>query len=171
MVIWITGISGSGKTTLAKQLVSRFKLSIAELVIVDGDEVRELFDAKLGYTAEDRFKQIQRIQRLTSMLDKQGLVVIVAALFAHPDLLAWNKENFSDYFEVYLRTTVEVAARRDPKGLYDKVAKGEMKNVVGIDVPWHEPLNADVVIEMDDTTHPTEAIEMIISNIPRFQIS
>ena len=102
MVIWITGLSGVGKTTLATALYEAMKPGLPALVRIDGDEVRALFGNSLSFAESDRRLQIQRIQSLAAMLDGQGLTVIVAALYAHPELLAWNRDHFSDYFEVYL---------------------------------------------------------------------
>ncbi|HAQ33605.1 MAG TPA: adenylylsulfate kinase [Rhodospirillaceae bacterium] len=139
MVIWITGISGAGKTTLATALYEAMKPRLPELVRIDGDEVRALFGNSLSFAESDRRLQIQRLQNLAAMLDGQGLSVIVAALYAHPDLLAWNRDHFSDYFEVYIDASLDLVRSRDPKGLYAKADCGDMPHVVGLDVPWHAP--------------------------------
>ncbi|MBO89841.1 MAG: hypothetical protein CMP14_10000 [Rickettsiales bacterium] len=94
MVIWLTGISGAGKTTLAALIRDNFKGCLPEMVLVDGDEVRELFGHNLGYKEEDRYRQIERIQKLAHMLDRQCMIVVVSALYAHPRLLEWNRDNF-----------------------------------------------------------------------------
>ena len=139
MVIWITGISGAGKTTLATALYEAMKPRLPELVRIDGDEVRALFGNSLSFAESDRRLQIQRLQNLAAMLDGQGFSVIVAALYAHPDLLAWNRDHFSDYFEVYIDASLDLVRSRDPKGLYAKADCGDMPHVVGLDVPWHAP--------------------------------
>ncbi len=139
MVIWITGLSGVGKTTLATALYEAMKPGLPALVRIDGDEVRALFGNSLGFTESDRRLQIQRLQSLATMLDGQGLVVIVAALYAHPELLAWNRDHFSDYFEIYLEASMDLVRSRDSKGLYAKAQAGEMADVVGVDVPWAIP--------------------------------
>lgn len=159
MVIWITGVSAAGKTTLARALIDRFKPSVPELCHVDGDEIRALFGNDLSYDEAGRTQQIKRIQKLTAILDEQGLCVVVAALYAHPDLLEWNRNNFSEYYEVYLDTPMSVARKRDPKGLYAKVAAGHMDNVVGIDVPWHAPQNPTLSIDM---SHPKPIETMVV---------
>ncbi len=169
MVIWITGISGSGKSTLSKLIYEKFKHDLPGLVLIDGDEVRELFGNSLGYKESDRYKQIERIQRIATMLDKQDLFVVVSALYAHPDLLAKNRENYSDYFEVYLDASVELVSKRDPKGLYAKAASGETQDVVGIDVAWHAPSNSNLRIRMDDNPRPEEALQDIVTAIPIFR--
>ncbi|MBC8451723.1 MAG: adenylyl-sulfate kinase [Rhodospirillaceae bacterium] len=166
MVIWITGLSGAGKTTVCENIVRMMKPSVPELVVLDGDVVREIFNDQLGHTEVDRIRQIKRIQRLAKELDTQGLVVLVAALYAHSDLLNWNRENFSNYAEIYLDAPIELVQSRDPKGLYEKVRVGEMKHVVGIDIPWNAPLNPTLTIKMTDAETPNSVSEKIISAIP-----
>jgi adenylylsulfate kinase len=147
MVVWITGLSASGKTTLCRALESLLRPRVPALVVLDGDSVREMFGNDLGHREPDRVVQIQRLQRMARELSGQGLVVLVAALYASPDLLAWNRANIEHYFEVYIEASLELVCARDPKGLYDKAARGEMKDVVGVDIPWREPANPDLVVE------------------------
>jgi adenylylsulfate kinase-like enzyme len=147
MVIWLTGLSGAGKTALSDALIAAVKPRLPTLVRLDGDVIRAIFGAGLGYSEPERVVQIKRIQALAKELDHQGFVVLVAALYAHPELLAWNRANFSDYFEVYLNTSLDEVRRRDSKGLYGRAKAGEQHNVVGIDIPWHAPKNADLVLD------------------------
>ena len=167
MVIWLTGLSGAGKSTVAMRLIERFKPHCPDLVHIDGDEVRALFGDSLGYKEADRYEQIRRIQRLTWMLDKQALTVVVAALYAHPDLLAWNRTHFSGYLEVYLDAPLEVVRARDPKRLYAKVDDGEMSDVVGIDVAWHAPETPDVRIDMAVRQEVDDVVSCIAARVDR----
>ena len=168
MVIWITGISGAGKTTLADALFGALKPRHPTLVRIDGDEVRALFGDTLGFAESDRKVQIERIQKLAAMLDSQGMTVIVAALYAHPDLLAWNRENFSEYFEIYLDASLDLVRGRDPKGLYAKADAGDMKDVVGLDVPWHAPNKAHMTVVAKDDLDTGALATDIIDRIPLF---
>lgn len=167
MVIWVTGISGAGKTTICEALWKLLKPQLPELSLIDGDVVRDVFTEKLGYTEPDRVRQIQRIQALAKMLNDQKFVVLVAALYANPELLAWNRDNYSDYFEIYIKAPLWLVQERDPKGLYAKVEKGEMDEVVGIHIPWHEPENPDLVIDATSAETPEEIALRIAQTLPR----
>jgi len=169
MIVWITGISGSGKTTIAKALVKKLKPKIPHLFNVDGDEVRELFGEDLGYTERDRMIQIKRIQRLCHLLEKQNQVVIASALYSNKDLLKWNRENFSEYYEIYLNAPLALVKERDVKGLYKKYENGDEKNIIGLDIPWHEPKNPDLKIDCSGDLSLDEVIQKIINLIPKFK--
>jgi cytidine diphosphoramidate kinase len=148
-VIWVTGLSGAGKTTLCAALRDAMQPQPDGLVMLDGDVVRETFGGDLGYDEADRVRQIQRMQRMARMLANQRLTVLVAALYSNPELLAWNRAHLPGYVEVYLRASVQALARRDSKGLYAACARGEMTNVVGVDIPFTPPSRPDVVFDVD----------------------
>ena len=86
---------------------------------------------------------------------------LVAALYAHPELLAWNRRSFADYFEVVLDASIDLVRQRDPKGLYARVAGMERPEVVGIDIPWHAPQSADLVVDMAVEGAPEETAHTI----------
>lgn len=167
MVIWITGISGAGKTTLCDALSRLVKPRLPELVVIDGDVVREIFGGGLGYSEPERVQQIKRIQRLAQELDRQGLVVLVAAVYSHADLLAWNRRNFRDYFEIYLDASLALVQKRDAKGLYRKAAEDQMPCVVGIDIPWNAPVSADFRIDADRAPDPENLAAAVAARVPR----
>jgi adenylyl-sulfate kinase len=165
-VIWVTGLSGCGKTTLCDALHALLKPRMPHLIKLDGDEIRAAFGNDLGYAESERKKQIGRIQRIARMLADQGLVVLVAALYSHPELLAWNRANLPGYFEIYLRADLDFLAGRDLKGLYQKGRRGEMTDVVGVDIPWHAPQSADMVIDAAAQTPPDRLALDVVRAIP-----
>ena len=167
MVIWISGLSGSGKTTLCNAIWSLLKPRLPELVVLDGDEVRGALGSDLGYREEDRYTHIKRMQRIARLLSEQNLVVLVAAVYANPELLKWNRENLGDYFEVYLEADGDTVRRRDAKGLYARAASGEITDVVGVDIPWRPPESPDIVINTDDPDPAETLARRVIAAIPR----
>lgn len=167
MVIWVTGLSGSGKTTLCNALWQLLKPHIPALVLLDGDVIRSAFGDDLGYREEDRIIQIKRLQNIAKMLAEQCLIVVIAAVYAHPELLRWNRQNLCDYFEVYLEACLDTVRHRDPKGLYARVAADEITNVVGVDIPWHAPESPDLVINTDNPDRPEILARRVVATIPR----
>lgn len=168
MVVWLTGLSGAGKTTIAEAIVRVVKPHLPELVLVDGDVIRELFGAGLGFHEEARQEQIGRIQRLAMFLASQNIVVVVAALYSHPNLLRWNRANLPGYFEVYVDAPLPLVEKRDTKGLYSKARSGEMQNVVGVDIPWHVPEYPDMVVNSGNGETPEAIATKISQTAPCF---
>ncbi len=171
MVIWITGLSGAGKTALCDALHDRLKPFLPELVLLDGDAVRGLFGNNLGFSEDERKQQIGRIQGLARMLSDQSLVVLVGALYAHPDLLAWNRKNFAAYFEIHLDAPLELVKRRDGKGLYAGAAIGTIKDVVGVDIPYHAPEAPDLRIDATADGSIEDMAARVISAVPRLAMA
>jgi adenylyl-sulfate kinase len=147
MVVWFTGLSGAGKSTLAMEIARQLKKSQSNVVLLDGDQIREVFGNDLGFDEGSRKKQIQRIQRVASLLDSQGMFVLVSALYSNPEILNWNRSHFKEYFEVFMRADIESLRRRDAKDLYGSCLEGRRTHVVGVDIPFESPKNPDLVIE------------------------
>ena len=165
MVIWITGISGAGKTTIANSLIDKYKKALPNLINIDGDVIRNLYGNDLGYEETQRIIQIERLQKLCLFLENQDQIVIASALYSSPFLMAWNRENFSEYYEIYLNVSLELVKIRDPKGIYKKYELGREKNIVGIDVPWHEPEKPNLIINIDEKKSISEITDLITENI------
>lgn len=166
MIVWLTGLSGAGKSTVAEAIVRVAKPNVSGLVLIDGDVIRDLFGAGLGFDEDARKQQIGRIQRLALFLARQDIPVIVAALYSHPDLMQWNRDHLPGYFEVYVDTPLATVMARDTKRLYSKAQVGEVSHVVGIDIPWHIPRNPDMIVHTDDNT-PEAIARKIIEAVPR----
>lgn len=169
MIIWITGISGSGKTTIANEMIGRYKKFLPNLINIDGDIVRQFFETNLGFTENDRIKQIKRIQKICKFLEKQDLICIVTALYSNYYLMRWNRENFLNYYEIFLDANLDLVKKRDPKNLYKKYKAGKEKNIVGIDIPWHTPEKYDLKIVMKEDTKVENIVREISSKLNIFK--
>jgi adenylylsulfate kinase-like enzyme len=165
IVIWVTGLSGSGKTTLCTALHGLLKPNMPNLVRLDGDEIREAFGEDIGHAEADRIRQIGRIQRISRILAVQNLAVLVAALYASPELLAWNRENLPGYFEVYLNADLALLRERDSKGLYRGAESGRITNVVGIDIAWQIPQHADLTLNAASGESPQRMAAIVLEAI------
>jgi len=150
MVIWIIGLSASGKSTLAGELESAIRMSgINNLVLLDGDAIRTLMGNDVDYSIAGRLKNAERISLFSKFLSDQGIIVIAAVLSIFPEWQKWNRENLPDYYQVYLKVSMEKLLERDPRSLYQSYIDGVTTNVVGFDIPFPEPYKSDLVIEND----------------------
>lgn len=147
MVIWIIGLSGSGKTTLATQVVQRIRAENGKVVLLDGDLIRALFGNDVDHTIDGRRRNAERLSFLTKYLSDQGIDVVAAVLSIFPEWREWNRKNVENYNEVYMKASMETLLRRDIKNLYAKAMRGEIPNVVGVDIPFPEPETPELVLD------------------------
>ena len=150
-VIWITGLSGAGKSVLAAALVARLRMVDDKILLLDGDELREIFGATSvdiqDYGREKRLALAMQYAYLCNTLAKQGFTVVIATISLFKEVHAWNRANLQGYFEAYLRVPLEELRRRDPKGIYRRFDAGEIKDVAGLDLPIDEPEASDWIEE------------------------
>lgn len=146
MVVWLIGLSGAGKTTLAEQVVEVVRQRGGKVVLLDGDRVRELFGNDLGHGTEDRRRNADRICRLCAFLDAQGIDVVCAILSIFPESRTWCRDHLASYFEVFIDTPVEKLIERDPKGIYGRYLRGEIRDVAGLDLDFPRPDAPDLLI-------------------------
>ena len=160
--IWLIGPTASGKTTVAKLIYSKIINLYSNVIIIDGDEVRNLYDYKLGYDFEARKKNMQRYIKLSKWLQNHNINIIAAingAIQSDRDLL---RKEIKNYKEIYLNCPLEKRIKRDKKKLYERALKGEIKNVLDVDMPFEKPTNCDLECNAD-TQSPEELANQIIS--------
>ena len=167
-VIWITGLSGAGKTTLSEQLIYDLRRRGDFVIGLDGDQVRSVISRDLDYSVESRIEQITRTRNLAKLLYDNGLTVVVSALYSNNELLSNNRLTFNNYFEVYLKVSIETLIKRDSKGIYNKYRRGKMNNVVGMDIEWQVPRKPDLIFE-NDFFRPCERMSEQIINMVEYQ--
>ena len=164
-VVWITGLSGAGKSTLAHAVVKRMRTNGEHVVLLDGDELREVFGAiavnEQNHGRDGRLVLAMQYAHLCRVIASQGMTVVIATISLFHEVHAWNRENLPGYFEVYLKVPVSELNRRDPKGIYRRFDAGEIDNVAGLDLPIDEPESADLIAEYD----PTNTVENLADNL------
>ncbi len=116
--IWFTGLSGAGKSTLAEILARRLKELNRNVEVLDGDIVRTHLSKGLGFSREDRDTNIKRIAFVCSLLTRNGVVCISAAIAPYHEAREWARKEIGNFVEVYVKCPLEVCRQRDVKGLY-----------------------------------------------------
>lgn len=146
MIMWLIGLSGAGKSTLAEAVVNDVRRrGIKNIVLVDGDVLREVWGNDLGHSLEDRKKNADRLCRLCAYLESQNIHAVCAILSLFEESRQWNRENLNNYYEVYIKTSLEDLIKRDSKGLYKKALAGETE-LPGVNINFPEPVSPDEVI-------------------------
>ncbi|MEY3943328.1 MAG: Sulfate adenylyltransferase subunit 1 / Adenylyl-sulfate kinase [Pseudomonadota bacterium] len=147
-VFWFTGLSGSGKSTIANAFEQKLHAMGKHTYILDGDNVRHGLNRDLGFTETDRVENIRRVAEVAKLMVDAGLIVLVTFIspFRADRAMARSLFKEGEFIEVFVDTPLEVAEQRDPKGLYAKARKGEIKNFTGIDSPYEKPETSEIVI-------------------------
>lgn len=147
-VLWFTGLSAAGKTTLSLALEERLFRRGYTVYVLDGDNVRHGLNADLGFEAEDRRENLRRLSQVAALFADAGMIVITAFIAPYAlDRQAARIVCGEFFHEVYIKASVADCVERDPRGLYAKAIKGEIKNFTGISDVYEEPRAADLVVE------------------------
>jgi bifunctional enzyme CysN/CysC len=161
-IVWFTGLSGSGKSTVANLIEKRLTAEGKHAYILDGDNVRHGLNKDLGFTEEARVENIRRVAEVARLMADAGLIVLVSFIspFRNERRLAREIAGDIAFTEVYVDTPLEVCEARDPKGLYARARRGEIKNFTGIDSPFEPPESPEVVLHGAETEPPILADEL-----------
>ena len=140
-VVWFTGLSGAGKSTIANLVERRLFALGHHTYLLDGDNLRRGLNQDLGFTDADRVENIRRVTEVAAMMADAGLIVLAAFIspFRGERANARSLLSGSGFFEVHVDAPLDVAEQRDPKGLYRKARRGELRNFTGIDSPYEAP--------------------------------
>jgi len=166
-VVWMEGLTGSGKTTLSRATAARLRTMGWRAEVLDGDEVRQMFSPELGYTRKDREFHARRVSYVAHLLARNGVAVIVAMITPYEtSRQAARSVEGTRFEEVWLRCPIEICRQRDPKGMYRGAMEGTIKGMTGIDAPFEEPLNPDLIVDTGDTPLE-ECTERIVAHLQK----
>jgi len=160
-VLWMTGLSGAGKTTIALILEQELKARGVKVERLDGDVVRESLTRDLGFTKEDRAKNIERVTFVAKLLSRNGVGCICSFISPYQAVRDHVRENTTNFLEVFIDAPLDVVIGRDVKGLYKKALAGEIPNFTGISDPFEAPANPDIHVRTDQQT-PEESARYIL---------
>jgi adenylylsulfate kinase len=163
--LWFTGLSGSGKSTIANALEKKLYEKKIHTYLLDGDNIRYGINNNLGFSPEDRKENIRRMAEIGKLFVDAGIVVLVAAIspFKFDRDAARNIFEDEQFIEIYVKCSIEECEKRDPKGLYKKARKGEIKEFTGVSQQYEEPVNPEITV---DTT--SQSLENSVEQIMVF---
>ncbi|MDA7862686.1 adenylyl-sulfate kinase [Akkermansiaceae bacterium] len=162
IVLWMYGLSGSGKSTIAAALERKLHEDGRFVVILDGDNFRNGLNSDLGFSDEDRHENVRRVAEVAKMFAAQGVIVIVSVITPKIALRDQAREIVGEQFrEIFIKASYETCAQRDPKGLYAKVAAGEIKQFTGRDSGFEEPEAPDLVLETEKHRVEDSALKLL----------
>jgi len=167
VVIWFTGLSGSGKSTLAHSVEEELHKLACRTFVLDGDNVRHGLSSNLTFSDDDRKENIRRIGETAKLMMEAGVIAITAFIspFREDRDTVRGLLSQDDFIEIYCNASLEVCESRDVKGLYKRARAGEIKNYTGIDSPYEEPTNPELVVNTGDELleeSVTKVIEYLI---------
>ena len=170
-VLWFTGLSGSGKSTVAKQLEKRLFALGVHTMFLDGDNLRHGLNGDLGFSDADRRENIRRVAEVARIGFEHGNVVLCSFISPFQADRDFARSLLPDgrFFEIAVQCDIEVVKRRDPKGLYAKALRGEIKNFTGISAPYETPVNPELTVETD-LQSAEDIVEQLLSMLRENQI-
>ena len=165
-VLWFTGLSGSGKSTVANLVEKRLHAMGQHTYLLDGDNIRHGLNRDLGFAEEDRVENIRRVGEVAKLMVDAGLIVLTAFIspFRSERRMARSLFEEGEFLEIFMDTPLEIAEERDPKGLYKKARRGDLKNFTGIDSPYEAPENPELTLRPFGTTpeaHAEKIVELL----------
>jgi bifunctional enzyme CysN/CysC len=161
-VLWFTGLSGSGKSTVANLVEKKLNAEGRHTYVLDGDNVRHGLNRDLGFTDQDRVENIRRVAEVAKLMADAGLLVLVSFIspFTAERRMARELMDKGEFVEIFVDTPFEECARRDPKGLYAKALRGQIKNFTGVDSPYEAPEHPDIHLQASGRAPEDLAIEV-----------
>ena len=160
--LWLTGLSGSGKTTIAKLVAQELRDRDLKVERLDGDIVRQSLTRDLGFSKEDRDKNIERVTFVAKLLTRNGVAVLCSFISPYRARRQKSRQEISEFIEVFVECPVTVCADRDVKGMYAKAFAGEIQNFTGVSDPYEDPENPEIVCHTAGET-PEESAAIIVA--------
>ena len=164
VAIWLTGIPGSGKTTISILLKDYFQKKNMPSIILDGDEIRKTISKDLGFSPEDRKEHNRRVIEIAKLLVQDNFTVIIPLISPYLKTRELARKEIPNFVEVYVKASLDTCIKRDPKGLYQKAKNGEIQNLTGLQSPYEEPQNPELVLDTEKYSE-VQCLDMLVSRL------
>ena len=163
IVCWFTGLSGSGKSTVANEVAYKLHTMGKIAYVLDGDNIRHGLNKNLGFSPEDRNENIRRISEVANLFADSGVIAITAFISPYRKVRNFCRELVGEgrFMEIFARAPLATCEVRDPKGMYKKAREGIIKDFTGIDAPYEEPENPELIVETDKESVEESAQKVI----------
>ena len=166
VTVWFTGLPCSGKTTIADKVALNLKNRGLKVERLDGDIVRKGLTSDLGFSKEDRNKNIERVTFVAKLLTRNDVIVLATFISPYIQRRQQTREEIGEFVEVYVKASVEECIKRDVKGMYKKAMEGKIKNFTGVDDPYEEPPNPEIVLDTEVET-VQESVEKVLNYLEK----
>ncbi len=166
VTVWFTGLPCSGKTTIADKLAAILKEKERKVERLDGDIVRKGLTRDLGFSKEDRDKNIERVTFVAKLLTRNDVIVLATFVSPYVERRQKTREEIGEYVEVYVKASVEECMKRDVKGMYKKALAGEIKDFTGVDDPYEEPPSPEIIADTEAET-VDESVEKVLKYLEK----
>lgn len=164
MTVWFTGLPCSGKTTIADRVAEVLREKGHKVERLDGDIVRKSLTSDLGFSKEDRDENIKRVTFVAKLLTRNGVKVLATFVSPYIERRRKSREEIGEFMEVYVRCPVDECMKRDVKGMYRKALAGEITGFTGVDDPYEEPPNPELILDTDKGT-VEESVQKVLEKM------
>ncbi len=171
-VVWFTGLPGSGKTTIANAVASKLRELGYRVEVLDGDWVRKTINPDAGFTREERRIHLRRVAWIARLLARNGVIALCSFVSPYRSVRKEIREIVEEeapFVEVYCKCSLKECIRRDPKGLYRKALRGEIKHFTGISDPYEEPENPELILDTEHE-HPGKNAEKVLMKLKELNL-
>ncbi len=164
VTVWFTGLPCCGKTTIAKKVCKILESKKYKVEHLDGDVVRKDLTSDLGFSKKDRDENLKRVTFVAKLLTKNNVIVLATFVSPYKKRRRKSRKEIGDFVEIYVKCPLEECKKRDVKGMYKQAMEGKIKNFTGVDDPYEEPTDPDLIIDSKNET-VDESVQKVLKKL------
>ncbi len=163
---WFTGLPCCGKTTIAEKVAERLRQKGYVVEHLDGDVVRKHLTSDLGFSKKDREENLKRVTFIAKLLTRNNVIVLATFVSPYKQRREQSRKEIGSFVEIFVKCPVEICMKRDVKGMYKKALAGEIQHFTGVQDPYEEPEQPELVLETDKES-VEESVEKVLNTLER----